>query len=53
MRKGKEVDFEELRDNVDELLDRVEAKEAFVITHDGKPVADLVPHSADASVNQL
>lgn len=40
----KEVDFQELQDNLDELLDRVEEGEAFVITRDGKPIVDLVPY---------
>jgi prevent-host-death family protein len=40
----KEIDLQELLDNLDEILDRVEAGETFVITRDGKPIADLVPH---------
>jgi len=44
----RKVDFQELQDNLDELLDRVEEGEAFVITLDGKSIADLAPHQADA-----
>jgi prevent-host-death family protein len=48
----KEIDLQELQENLDELLDRVEEGEAFVITRHGKPIADLIPHQADAPTGQ-
>jgi prevent-host-death family protein len=34
----------ELRNDNAEIMRRVEAGEAFVVTRNGKPIADLVPH---------
>lgn len=34
----------ELRNDNAEIMRRVEAGESFVITRNGKPVADLLPH---------
>jgi prevent-host-death family protein len=34
----------QLRNDSAEIMRRVEAGESFVITRNGKPVADLVPH---------
>lgn len=34
----------ELRNDNAEIMRRVEAGESFVVTRNGKPVADLVPH---------
>ena len=34
----------QLRNDSGEIMRRVEAGESFVITRNGKPVADLVPH---------
>lgn len=34
----------ELRNDSAEIMRRVEAGETFVVTRNGKPVADLVPH---------
>ena len=36
----------ELRNDNAEIMRRVEAGESFVVTRNGKPVADLVPHAA-------
>lgn len=38
----------ELRNDNAEIMRRVEAGEAFVVTRNGRPVADLVPHTAEA-----
>jgi len=38
------VDIEIVKADLPELLDRIEQGERFVITVDGKAVADLVPH---------
>ncbi|HXV91780.1 MAG TPA: type II toxin-antitoxin system prevent-host-death family antitoxin [Pseudonocardia sp.] len=35
----------QLRNDNAEIMRRVEAGESFVITRNGKPVADLVPHT--------
>ena len=35
----------ELRNNNADILNRVEAGESFVVTRNGVPVADVVPHS--------
>jgi prevent-host-death family protein len=35
----------QLRNDNAEIMRRVEAGEAFIITRNGKPVADLVPHA--------
>lgn len=43
-----EVATRELRNKTADLLRRVEAGERMVITVRGRPVADLVPHQADA-----
>lgn len=40
---------EELRDSVDDLIDRVESGESFTITHDDVPVAELRPHGGTVS----
>jgi prevent-host-death family protein len=37
----------QLRNDSGEILRRVEAGESFVITRNGKPVADLVPHARE------
>jgi prevent-host-death family protein len=34
----------ELRNDNAEIMRRVEAGEAFVVTRNGRPIADLVPH---------
>lgn len=36
----------QLRNDNAEIMRRVEAGESFVITRNGRPVADLVPHAA-------
>ena len=36
----------QLRNDNAEIMRRVEAGESFVVTRNGKPVADLVPHAA-------
>jgi prevent-host-death family protein len=38
----------QLRNDNAEIMRRVEAGETFVITRNGKPIADLVPHGAAA-----
>ena len=35
----------QLRNNNAEILDRVEGGESFVVTRNGVPVADVVPHT--------
>lgn len=37
----------ELRNDNAEIMRRVEAGEAFTVTRNGKPIADLVPHRSD------
>jgi prevent-host-death family protein len=37
----------QLRNDSAEIMRRVEAGESFVITRNGKPVADLVPHARE------
>ena len=37
----------ELRNDNAEVVRRVEAGESFVVTRNGKPVADLTPHKAE------
>jgi prevent-host-death family protein len=37
----------QLRNDSGEIMRRVEAGESFVITRNGKPVADLVPHASE------
>jgi prevent-host-death family protein len=37
----------ELRNDNAEIMRRVEAGEGFVVTRNGRPVADLVPHIAE------
>jgi len=37
----------ELRNDNAEIMRRVEAGERFVVTRNGRPVADLVPHTAE------
>lgn len=37
----------QLRNDNAEIMRRVEAGESFVITRNGKPVADLVPHGGN------
>lgn len=37
----------ELRNDNAEIMRRVEAGESFVVTRNGRPVADLVPHAAE------
>jgi prevent-host-death family protein len=37
----------QLRNDSGEIMRRVEAGESFVITRNGKPVADLVPHARE------
>lgn len=37
----------QLRNDSGEIMRRVEAGESFVITRNGKPVADLVPHAGN------
>ena len=43
------VDLQELQDEADELLDRVERGETIVITELGQPIAKLVPHEPKPS----
>jgi prevent-host-death family protein len=38
----------QLRNDNAEIMRRVEAGETFVITRNGRPIADLVPHGAAA-----
>ena len=35
----------ELRNDNAEIMRRVEAGESFVVTRNGKPIADIVPHA--------
>lgn len=42
-----EVDYHRFRDEAEDLLDRVEEGETVVITQEGKPVADLIPHGEE------
>lgn len=37
----------ELRNDNAEIMRRVERGESFVVTRNGKPIADLVPHQVD------
>jgi prevent-host-death family protein len=37
----------QLRNDSGEIMRRVEAGESFVITRNGKPVADLIPHARE------
>jgi prevent-host-death family protein len=37
----------QLRNDNAEIMRRVEAGESFVITRNGKPVADLIPHARE------
>lgn len=39
----------ELRNDNAEIMRRVEQGESFVVTRNGKPIADLVPHQAAGS----
>lgn len=39
----------ELRNDNAEIMRRVEAGERFVVTRNGRPVADLVPHTAETA----
>ena len=39
----------QLRNDNAEIMRRVEAGETFVITRNGRPIADLVPHGAAAT----
>ncbi|MFI9817923.1 type II toxin-antitoxin system Phd/YefM family antitoxin [Saccharothrix variisporea] len=39
----------ELRNDNAEIMRRVEAGESFVVTRNGKPVADLVPHVSEGA----
>ncbi len=45
------VPIEELGERVAELVDRVESGQTVVVTRQGKPVLDLVPHRARAGVD--
>ena len=40
-----EIPLRELRNDISRVLRRVEAGERLTVTVDGRPVADLVPHS--------
>jgi antitoxin (DNA-binding transcriptional repressor) of toxin-antitoxin stability system len=40
------ISFQELQQNPDALLERVEAGEHFVVVRDGRPVAELRPVAA-------
>lgn len=42
----------ELRNDNAEIMRRVEAGESFVVTRNGKPVADLVPHGVAPKVRK-
>jgi prevent-host-death family protein len=37
----------QLRNDNAEIMRRVEAGESFVITRNGKPIADLIPHAQE------
>lgn len=43
------INRESLRDAVDDLLDRVEAGESFIIEHNEVPVAELRPYGGAVS----
>lgn len=43
----------QLRNDNAEIMRRVEAGESFVITRNGRPVADLVPHAPAAPQRRL
>jgi prevent-host-death family protein len=40
-----EIPLRELRNQISRVLRRVEAGERLTVTVDGRPVADLIPHS--------
>ncbi|WP_158842767.1 type II toxin-antitoxin system Phd/YefM family antitoxin [Saccharothrix deserti] len=42
---GHTIGQRELRNDNAEIMRRVEAGERFVVTRNGKPIADLVPHA--------
>lgn len=42
----------ELRNDNAEIMRRVEQGESFVVTRNGKPVADLIPHQAERRPSQ-
>ncbi|MGH8966757.1 MAG: type II toxin-antitoxin system Phd/YefM family antitoxin [Actinomycetes bacterium] len=37
----------QLRNDNAEIMRRVEAGEAFIVTRNGKPIADIVPHASN------
>lgn len=43
----------QLRNDNAEIMRRVEAGESFVITRNGRPVADLVPHGGEHRARRL
>jgi prevent-host-death family protein len=46
-----EIGSYEAKTKLPEILRRVEAGERFTLTNRGRPIADLVPHSAAQSEN--
>ena len=42
------INQRQLRNDNAEIMRRVERGESFVVTRNGRPVADLVPHASDA-----
>ena len=42
------VELQEVQDKTEELLDRVEQGETFVITSHGRPVAEMIPHQPES-----
>jgi prevent-host-death family protein len=46
------VSFEEARANLEELIDRVEAGEVFLITRDGRPAVTLSPAVEGTAVDR-
>ncbi|MDF1634647.1 type II toxin-antitoxin system prevent-host-death family antitoxin [Mycoplana sp. MJR14] len=47
----KTVSMKEARDHFGELALRVEQGETVVVTRDGKPVLDIVPHGQPAGID--
>jgi prevent-host-death family protein len=45
---SREISQRELRNDNADVVRRVLAGESFVVTRNGRPVADLVPHQAEA-----
>ncbi|WP_376988275.1 type II toxin-antitoxin system Phd/YefM family antitoxin [Bosea sp. R86505] len=47
----KNVSLAEMKDRLAELANAVEAGETIVVTRDGRPILDLVPHRARPRLN--